>query len=595
MQLTLDVYEPAGDTAAKRPAVVWMHGGWFSEGDKADMAGYAEAFARRGYVAVSMEYRMRPELECCPTRDAVGITEALLDGHEDAMAGLEWLHEHAAEHRIDPEAIAAGGDGAGAANSLGLAFPPGHAEHPGTGHGMVQQAAMEAAEEPLIAAALPISGVSLGAPGEGAPPVLAFHGSEDNTAPAHLTESNCAAAEAAGSRCDVVSYAGAFGDIAVTRQRDIVRRSADFLAEVVLEPLGYFQEPPEQPTTTTAPAGSGGTTTTTHTSPAAAKGGGGLPRTGSDAWPLVWLGLGLVGFGAAAIVARRLVVRHRGTFGAAVVIMVVLGGLVVPHNTAAAEDPPTGGSTTTTTSPTTSTTEATSTTVAAPAPEDPPPDDPDVTEPEPAVPAPADPPPEDTAPDDDAEDPMPEDPGHEDPGHDDPPAHEFPEEWTPEQVAYATQLIADTEMSLERYANPAILGLLGYTWITDGRDPGGYQHWVNLGWILDGHTLDPEFPESLVLRNTGDGLMVEAAMFILDRYGMENIPDDIAWLPGWHVHDNICWDGSRLVGIAVDGECERGFLLVTPPMVHVWIVDTPCGRFVGIDEHGLMCDHEHEG
>jgi hypothetical protein len=28
-------------------------------------------------------------------------------------------------------------------------------------------------------------------------------------------------------------------------------------------------------------------------------------------------------------------------------------------------------------------------------------------------------------------------------------------------------------------------------------------------------------------------------------------------------------------------------------MVHVWIVDTRCGRFPGIDEHGLMCDHEH--
>lgn len=244
VQLTLDVYEPAGDTAAKRPAVVWMHGGWFSDGDKADMAAYAEAFARRGDVAVSMEYRMRPGLDCCPTRDAVGITGALLDGHEDAMAGLEWLHEHAAEHRIDPEAIAAGGDGARAANSFGLAFPPDHTPHPGPGHEMVQPAAMDDAEEPLIAAALPISGVSLGAPGEGAPPVLAFHGSEDSSAPAHLTESNCAAAEAGGSRCDVVSYVGAFGDIAVTRQRDIIRRSADFLAEAVLEPLATSRSHP---------------------------------------------------------------------------------------------------------------------------------------------------------------------------------------------------------------------------------------------------------------------------------------------------------------------------------------------------------------
>jgi hypothetical protein len=28
-------------------------------------------------------------------------------------------------------------------------------------------------------------------------------------------------------------------------------------------------------------------------------------------------------------------------------------------------------------------------------------------------------------------------------------------------------------------------------------------------------------------------------------------------------------------------------------MVHVWIVDTRCGRFAGVDENGLQC-HEHE-
>jgi hypothetical protein len=29
-------------------------------------------------------------------------------------------------------------------------------------------------------------------------------------------------------------------------------------------------------------------------------------------------------------------------------------------------------------------------------------------------------------------------------------------------------------------------------------------------------------------------------------------------------------------------------------MLHVWIVDTMCGRFAGVDENGLMC-HHHEG
>lgn len=171
----------------------------------------------------------------------------------------------------------------------------------------------------------------------------------------------------------------------------------------------------------------------------------------------------------------------------------------------------------------------------------------------------------------------------------------FPDDWTPEQVAFAEELIADTEAKLERYRNPGILPLLGFTWILDGDEPDGYQHWINLSWFDDGHELDPAFPESLVFRNTADGPQLEAAMYMLPwRYDMSNIPEDIAFLPGWHVHDNLCFDGSgRIVDIAEDGVCAQGFLVVTPPMLHVWLDDTPCGRFAGVDEHGLQCDHDH--
>ncbi|HEX6419029.1 MAG TPA: hypothetical protein VFZ77_11055 [Acidimicrobiales bacterium] len=181
-------------------------------------------------------------------------------------------------------------------------------------------------------------------------------------------------------------------------------------------------------------------------------------------------------------------------------------------------------------------------------------------------------------------------------GHHGDPADSFPDDWTPEQVAYAEALIAGTEEALERYRNPGILPLLGFTWILDGTEPDGYQHWVNLGWFGDGHEIDPDFPESLVFRNGGDGPVLEAAMYMLPwGYDLSNIPEDIAWLPGWHVHDNLCFDANgRIVDIAENGVCERGFLVVTPPMIHVWIVDTPCGRFAGVDEHGLQCDHgEH--
>ncbi|HKA85785.1 MAG TPA: neocarzinostatin apoprotein domain-containing protein [Acidimicrobiales bacterium] len=592
VRLKLDVYEPAGDTASRRPAVAWMHGGWFSGGDKADMADYAEAFAQRGYVAVSMEYRMRPELHCCPTRDAIGVTEALVDGREDAMAGLGWLHEHAADYRIDPRAIAVGGDGAGAANAFGLAFTAPAPGHDGGGHAMLQQGAPHEGEGPMPAAALPISGVSLDRPAEGSPPVLAFHGSEDSVAPLHLTEANCARAEAAGSHCEAVAYQGAFDDIAFTRQRDIIRRSVDFLADTVLEPLGYLEGAPQQPTTTTTSHGPSGPATTV-TSPDAPKDGGRLPRTGSDARPLLWTGFGLAGLGVAALVARRLVVRRRrGRLGATLLVVVLVGGLVGAHDAAATEptgDPADPASTSQATTPTT---------IADPPAGDPAPGTTVVTEPAPPVgqptpttAVPAEPMPDPTAP---GEMPPPA-PEVEDPGHADP-AHDFPADWTPEQVAFATKLIADTEMALERYRNPAILGLLGYVWITDGTQPNGYQHWINTGWIGDQFTLNPEFPESLVFRNAADGPVLEAAMYMLGLgHTMDTIPEDIAWLPGWHVHTNLCFEGLRLVGIAVDGRCERGAILVPPPMVHVWIVDTPCGRFPGVDEHGLMCDPEHPG
>ena len=189
--------------------------------------------------------------------------------------------------------------------------------------------------------------------------------------------------------------------------------------------------------------------------------------------------------------------------------------------------------------------------------------------------------------------------GEHDPEHDpeEPtdPEHDFPDDWTPEQVAYAEQLIADTEAALPRFANPAILPLLGYTWIFDGTTEGTYQHWINTSLIVESETMNPEAPESLVFRNTAEGPVLEAAMFMLPvGYTLATVPADLAWLPDWHVHENLCFDGNfRIVGLTVDGVCQQGFNYVTPPMVHVWTVDTPCGRFAGVDENGLQCHHEH--
>ncbi|HET9612099.1 MAG TPA: neocarzinostatin apoprotein domain-containing protein [Acidimicrobiales bacterium] len=308
VQLTLDLYQPAGDTAEQRPVIAWFRGGWFGSDDGGIARSYADAFARRGYVVAVVDHRARPDLGCCPTRDALGVSEAIADATDDGASAVAWLRDHAGDHRLDPRALVAGGTEGGGAVSFGLAYPGQGRGRPGGHGGGGTHGAMDMDAGPAVAAALPVSGVAVGEPAAGAPPVLAFHGGADLTAPAHLSEWTCTAARKVDDRCDVVAYAGAGSQISVSRQRDIVRRSTAFLAETVLGPLGYLDGDPPSTTTTTAhgPAAPGDPSTTTTT---AAGPRGDLPRTGADGTlPLARIGAAATVAGAALV---ALSVRRR--------------------------------------------------------------------------------------------------------------------------------------------------------------------------------------------------------------------------------------------------------------------------------------------
>jgi len=43
--LKLDLYEPAGDALAARPAIIYIHGGYFTAGDKSEGATVAHELA----------------------------------------------------------------------------------------------------------------------------------------------------------------------------------------------------------------------------------------------------------------------------------------------------------------------------------------------------------------------------------------------------------------------------------------------------------------------------------------------------------------------------------------------------------------------
>lgn len=112
-RLLLDLYLPANGPAtaatALRPGIVFVHGGGWTGGDKSGWARQAAEMAGRGYVCVSVNYRLAPK-----HRYPAAV--------EDVQTAVRWLRAHAAEFRLDPRRVGSMGDSAGGhlASMLGV-------------------------------------------------------------------------------------------------------------------------------------------------------------------------------------------------------------------------------------------------------------------------------------------------------------------------------------------------------------------------------------------------------------------------------------------------------------------------------------------
>ena len=107
--LALDIYTPENDDVKDRPVIVWMHGGGFRYGnDKTQyyIVEMAKRFAKKGYVCISIDYRLREK----PLED---ITGTLSDAVEDATKALEWIRKNRKTLNIDRSKIIVGGGSAG--------------------------------------------------------------------------------------------------------------------------------------------------------------------------------------------------------------------------------------------------------------------------------------------------------------------------------------------------------------------------------------------------------------------------------------------------------------------------------------------------
>jgi len=156
---------------------------------------------------------------------------------------------------------------------------------------------------------------------------------------------------------------------------------------------------------------------------------------------------------------------------------------------------------------------------------------------------------------------------------------------TPEQVAAAQQLYDATAVAIAPYRDWHAAWAAGYR-------PGGPQnmpstHWMNQHNVDAGYVMDPRHPQGLVYANTKHGPVLLGAMFQMQHIGQFG-PDPGGPLTAWHQHENICFTpfGFEFSFMTPTATCPIGAIDISAsPMLHVWIVDNPGGRFaVDIDD-----------
>jgi len=121
--LRMDIFQPTGDVAAIRPLFIFAFGGSFVSGDRTQLAYLCDSLARKGYVAVAIDYRLYDGplgifgLVLNPND---GI-DAVAKGMSDIKAAIRFFKRDAATtktYRIDTANIFVGGISSGSMAAL---------------------------------------------------------------------------------------------------------------------------------------------------------------------------------------------------------------------------------------------------------------------------------------------------------------------------------------------------------------------------------------------------------------------------------------------------------------------------------------------
>jgi hypothetical protein len=145
--------------------------------------------------------------------------------------------------------------------------------------------------------------------------------------------------------------------------------------------------------------------------------------------------------------------------------------------------------------------------------------------------------------------------------------------------AGAAKLLADTEVGTAKYRSFAAAQADGYVGPTDSLLT---QHFFSVANVEDGRVLDTNRPEALMYTATSHGPVLVGVMY------MTNVPGEFGPQPGgcltrWHVHTDVCLDlvteALSEMSVPTAGCAPPLIHYIPPPLLHVWLVDVPGGRF----------------
>ncbi len=146
---------------------------------------------------------------------------------------------------------------------------------------------------------------------------------------------------------------------------------------------------------------------------------------------------------------------------------------------------------------------------------------------------------------------------------------------TPEQQAFAENLVASTLRDLPQFADTADAEAAGFHSIGDGAS--GFEHYIHWDWIDDDVWLDPDHPESLVYRVEPDGsrTLVSAMFMLPNSMALDDVPDWGGALMQWHVHSDLCFDVSDPEAPRVGGLTDSAGAVHRPAHAARRVADDP--------------------